>query len=1161
MPCLMLSVALADERMFDLLIRLGADPFVMAGRQDHSILHTATSLGEHGKDALLFTRKCLSLGLSPDISGPSPYSTPSPLHRAVSSGSIELVGILLDAGANLEQRRDSHQGDTPLISSVRDYNVLLTRFLLDRGANVNAQESTGATPLILACFTGLVANAKAIVEIGHADLTIRNEAGSTALDEADRRDMWECALYVWSVGCESGTFKTTRELGPVKWTRPRILGYPSMDTADDTYHLDLKLDQEDAETEDGDDEEGDGNVEGGNENGDEGLTVPSAAPPVDVSAELLPKPKETVPKAAVPPLPRHTPLSAVIGSSVYLLGGTGIHGTQMTSFQPDRSDYFRASVVHHDFYRLDLSQMDYVSLLPSIARKVPASSFSLDLVNKSPTMVVDDLTVTSMVPEDAEEDPNVASILAATPFRAEDVFSYFEVEVVNLGQLGFAAVGLVEDEESFDHEEAPGWFTESIGYHGDDASLFRSTNRGRQWGKRFATGDIIGCGILWETGEVFFSLNGEFLGVAYHVYGIDHYYACVSFRGADAQLKLNFGTVPFVFDFRAPSLQWERLPYPAGVMINSSLRLFSFGAGARPEDAALVLLGYPESLELMSFWVWHQEQWFQYKAEGDRPFLHCQGFTTVGDSIFAIGLNIRQPTQLCLCRLDITRKPTSGVVSGADDASAWQATWQRVSPNPSLDLPLEHSNNLSHSWNVIEKDFSKAAIAGVEGQLCFVGKTALALLNLETFEIEVKTYTGAVPHVKTFEIVVIGHHIEVFGGWDDHGHRNDVNILDTRRAVWYTPHTLGAPPRPREDSTGVLVKVPTSKHMRQIGKSDLHSDSLLPEREYSSTYILHGYGWNGVNYIDDVEILSLQHSEEANGLIQLLKPTERQGNAGIINFKVISTDGVVNWFSTDAIVIAARASKLRQQIIDSRDKALTIEVSDVSLRLFTCFIKFLHDDLTEFGLDNDDARLFYQVFEQYAPEHSRRVAEALVLSHLNVRSRMAEDMAWALKSDLHLDLCFNILDEASNPRTIKVHRSILTARSRYFHSLLTGGLAESSTDTITIEDSDYKSFRIMLNYLYTAVLDLEDVADVITEVFILACKYGISDLRLQVESIIAYNLSPENAISLLLLADAHQSEGLRQICAHFIAGHYDEVQASEDYAPNAELVRSLVQLP
>ncbi|KAK2591050.1 hypothetical protein QQS21_011264 [Conoideocrella luteorostrata] len=97
---------------------------------------------------------------------------------------------------------------------------------------------------------------------------------------------------------------------------------------------------------------------------------------------------------------------------------------------------------------------------------------------------------------------------------------YFEVCISRLE-------GDVEDVKSkeliigvgFCREEAPldamvGWKTGSWGYHGDDGHLFLESEFAKPYGEKFGAGDVIGCGVDFDQGKAYFSLNGKPFGVA-----------------------------------------------------------------------------------------------------------------------------------------------------------------------------------------------------------------------------------------------------------------------------------------------------------------------------------------------------------------------------------------------------------------------------------------------------------------------------------------------------------------------------------------------------------------------------------------------------------------------------------------------------------------------
>ena len=106
------------------------------------------------------------------------------------------------------------------------------------------------------------------------------------------------------------------------------------------------------------------------------------------------------------------------------------------------------------------------------------------------------------------------------------------------------AIGLATDD--FGTGILPGWDQGSYGYHGDDGAIFHGSGQMlRHFGPVFGVGDTVGCGLNLETRSVFFTLNGEMLGVAFtNVTG--SFYPAV---GVDANVKIdfNFGGSPFVF--------------------------------------------------------------------------------------------------------------------------------------------------------------------------------------------------------------------------------------------------------------------------------------------------------------------------------------------------------------------------------------------------------------------------------------------------------------------------------------------------------------------------------------------------------------------------------------------------------------------------------------
>lgn len=128
--------------------------------------------------------------------------------------------------------------------------------------------------------------------------------------------------------------------------------------------------------------------------------------------------------------------------------------------------------------------------------------------------------------------------------------AYYEITIkssteTKLSDIACVAIGL--STESFDLVKMmPGWNVHSYGYHSDDGAIFHG--RGTQYatyGPKFGINDVVGCGLRYDTNEIFFTLNGMYLGVAFeNVSG--RLYPTV---GIDAKVNIsfNFGMLPFAF--------------------------------------------------------------------------------------------------------------------------------------------------------------------------------------------------------------------------------------------------------------------------------------------------------------------------------------------------------------------------------------------------------------------------------------------------------------------------------------------------------------------------------------------------------------------------------------------------------------------------------------
>ncbi|MDP6721667.1 MAG: ankyrin repeat domain-containing protein [Pirellulaceae bacterium] len=128
----------------------------------------------------------------------------APLHRACSTGQLEVVEVLLDSAVEINVRQATHQG-TPLQYAVDNGHTHVVTMLLDAGAEVDAADDLGRTPLIWATMKSRTDIVRLLLN-HEANIYAMMKGGRTALQFAQQKDNDEIAqLLTTAASVQSGT--------------------------------------------------------------------------------------------------------------------------------------------------------------------------------------------------------------------------------------------------------------------------------------------------------------------------------------------------------------------------------------------------------------------------------------------------------------------------------------------------------------------------------------------------------------------------------------------------------------------------------------------------------------------------------------------------------------------------------------------------------------------------------------------------------------------------------------------------------------------------------------------------------------------------------------------------------------------------------------------
>jgi hypothetical protein len=122
----------------------------------------------------------------------------TPLHNAAANGRIEIAGLLLQNGAEVNVKNNN--GYTPLHWAAEEDNIDVLHLLVENGADLEAQDNDGYRALHYAAWHGNLPFIQELISRYHVDINARMNNGRTALWWARMSGYTEIITFLQSNG-------------------------------------------------------------------------------------------------------------------------------------------------------------------------------------------------------------------------------------------------------------------------------------------------------------------------------------------------------------------------------------------------------------------------------------------------------------------------------------------------------------------------------------------------------------------------------------------------------------------------------------------------------------------------------------------------------------------------------------------------------------------------------------------------------------------------------------------------------------------------------------------------------------------------------------------------------------------------------------------------
>ncbi|KAL7300439.1 hypothetical protein TKK_0006791 [Trichogramma kaykai] len=124
-------------------------------------------------------------------------------------------------------------------------------------------------------------------------------------------------------------------------------------------------------------------------------------------------------------------------------------------------------------------------------------------------------------------------------------------------------------------------------------------------------------------------------------------------------------------------------------------------------------------------------------------------------------------------------------------------------------------------------------------------------------------------------------------------------------------------------------------------------------------------------------------------------------------------------------------------------------------------------------------------------------------------------------------------------KEVPAHKIVLATASPVFEAMFTHDMLENKHQLVDIVDISYDTVVEMLRYIYTGSVKNQEFF-MTAELMAAANKYQLQKLKNKCEHLLGLNLSPENAVDALKIADDFDAEHLKKKAVDFVKSTLNE---------------------